>query len=98
MIYDITDRYSFERLAYMYETVSAFGFPIEFILIGNKSDLSKEREVTYEEGARLAAKYNIPFFEVSAKTSLNVNDAVETVAGITLMKHLDEYQYNEQMK
>ena len=42
------------------------------ILIGNKSDIDNEREVSTEEGAQLAAEYGIQFFETSAKNDINV--------------------------
>ena len=45
------------------------------LLIGNKSDLKFEREVTTEEGQEFAEKHNLIFFETSAKTSANVETA-----------------------
>jgi GTPase SAR1 family protein len=47
------------------------------ILLATKSDLESERAVTIEEGMALARKFGIPFVEVSAKTSTNVNDGFE---------------------
>jgi len=46
------------------------------VLIGNKKDLSSQREVTYAEGKALADEYGIPFFETSAKTRENVEEAM----------------------
>jgi GTPase SAR1 family protein len=37
------------------------------LLIGNKSDLKMEREVTSAEGQEFANKHNLIFFETSAK-------------------------------
>ena len=48
------------------------------ILVGNKCDLPN-RTVTKEEGEALAAKYGIPFYEVSAKTKANVAEAFEHI-------------------
>ena len=42
------------------------------MLIGNKSDLESEREVSTEEGSRFAKRHNLLFFETSAKTAQNV--------------------------
>ena len=42
------------------------------LLIGNKTDLKFEREVTTEEGQEFADKNNLIFFETSAKTAENV--------------------------
>ena len=46
------------------------------VLIGNKSDLSDaERVVSAEEGRQLAARFDIPFHETSAKANVNVEPA-----------------------
>lgn len=45
------------------------------MLIGTKEDLINERTVSYDEGKELAAKHNIPFLEVSAKTGFQVKEA-----------------------
>ena len=42
--------------------------------MGNKCDLEEERQVTQEEGENMAAHYNAIFFEVSAKTDVNINE------------------------
>ena len=42
------------------------------ILIGNKSDLIKERKISKEQGENFAKKNNIIFLEASAKNDFNV--------------------------
>lgn len=42
---------------------------LEIVLVGNKCDLKDKRAITYEEGFEVSKKYNIPFFETSAKTN-----------------------------
>ena len=50
-------------------------------LVGNKVDLldrnNRRREVSYEEGKKLAEMNNMLFFEASALTSVKVNDCFE---------------------
>ena len=46
------------------------------LLIGNKSDMKNEKVVETERGSALAAEYDINFFECSAKTNVNVTEAV----------------------
>ena len=42
------------------------------ILVGNKSDLTEQRQVSKERGKQLADSYNIPFIETSAKSNDNI--------------------------
>ena len=39
------------------------------LLVGNKSDLKMEREVSVQDGQEFANKHNLIFFETSAKTN-----------------------------
>jgi GTPase SAR1 family protein len=43
-------------------------------VIRNKVDLFAERQVSTAQGVELAKRYNIPFFEASAKTRVNVTE------------------------
>lgn len=49
------------------------------ILIGNKSDLEKERQVGEQAARDLADTLGIKYFETSAKTGENVTDAVDAL-------------------
>jgi Ras-related protein Rab-2A len=42
------------------------------LLVGNKSDLKRQRAVTFEEGQAFAKKHGLIFLETSAKTADNV--------------------------
>lgn len=50
---------------------------VPMVLIGNKVDLSDRRDVSMEEGQRVASTLNCPFFEVSAKAKLRVKESFE---------------------
>ena len=63
------------------------------ILIGNKVDL--KRDVTTEEGQNLANKYNIPFYETSAKESINILESVRCLLTNIIE---EESKENEQKK
>lgn len=55
------------------------------VLVGNKADLEERREVTREEGEAVAAELGVgAFFETSARTYLNVEDALRTVVRLWL--------------
>lgn len=45
------------------------------LLVGNKCDLSVEREVTFEEGFKLANEFQLLFFETSAKENMNIEES-----------------------
>lgn len=48
---------------------------VPLILVANKIDLAHRREINTEEGMALAAKYGAEYFEISAKTGYNVDNA-----------------------
>ena len=78
LVYSITSRASFEELKQIYEAVHRVKDKDEgtgevaIVLVGNKSDLASEREVSREEGEALAAKWKCAHFESSAKSRVNV--------------------------
>ena len=76
IVYDITRRKSLadidERMKEIKENSPECN---PRILIGNKCDEEKKREVTYEEGEKMASKYGMAFLETSTKTGRNVNKA-----------------------
>ena len=53
---------------------------VEKMILGNKCDLEESRVVTRERGQMLAAEHSIKFFETSAKSGLNVEEAFLTLA------------------
>lgn len=81
VMYDLTDRGSFEEAVYLLKRISRFIHNQEIILLASMYDLSAEnRAVTYREGKRLATEYEIEFFEISAKDDINVYAAFYTMA------------------
>jgi small GTP-binding protein len=48
-------------------------------IIANKLDLEVERQVSYEEGAELAASKGMHFLEVSAKSNTGIQDVFDDV-------------------
>ena len=78
LVYDITYKISFENLNKWLKDINenAKGLPI--VLIGNKTDLEENREVSKEEGNEFAKKINeeIEFYEASCKTGENFKEAI----------------------
>ena len=75
VVYDITDRESFEKINFWMDNIKNNAPEnAKLILVGNKCDLANERKVTIEDGENKARNYNIKFFESSAKDGTNVNE------------------------
>ncbi len=77
LVYAIDSRSSFEEILQFQQQILRVKdkdyFPC--IVIGNKSDLDSDRQVSTEEGQKLAKQFNCPFLEASAKRKINVEEA-----------------------
>ncbi|XP_036596192.1 ras-related protein Rab-2A-like [Trichosurus vulpecula] len=84
LVYDITRRDTFTHLrTWLRDTRQHSSSKTVIMLIGNKSDLDVQREVTTEEGEAFAQEHGLIFLETSAKTSSNVEAAfINTARGI----------------
>jgi len=56
------------------------------ILIGNKCDLADKRAVASERGKAFADSHRIIFLEISAKDSINIDEAFISIAKMQLEK------------
>ncbi|XP_039519979.1 ras-related protein Rab-27B [Pimephales promelas] len=61
----------------------------DIVLVGNKADLSDQREVQEKQAKELADKYGIPYFETSAATGTEVDKAVVTLLDL-VMKRMEQ--------
>mmetsp|Transcript_13423 Transcript_13423/g.32916 ORF Transcript_13423/g.32916 Transcript_13423/m.32916 type:complete len:217 (+) Transcript_13423:252-902(+) len=80
MIYDVTKKVTFQNVVrWLRELRDHSSGDISLYLIGNKIDLVNDepntREVSIDEGKEFARERNVPFFETSAKTNINVQEA-----------------------
>jgi len=50
---------------------------VPMVVVGTKSDLTAEREVTKSIIEQLAASWNLPFYETSAKKNWHISDVFE---------------------
>jgi len=77
MVYAITSRSSFEELVGFKDQILRVkeADHVPMVVVGNKSDLESERQVSSQEGQDLARNFGSPFFETSAKTRVNVEES-----------------------
>ena len=73
--YDISDKWSFDQVKFWVNEVKAHSkMKTNIVIVGTKCDIL-DREVTEEEGKKLADELGVKYFETSAKTGYNVNEA-----------------------
>ena len=89
ILFDISNRDSFENVEkWLQDVKDVAREDVVLILIGNKSDLESKRQVKYEEANDFAQKFNMKYFEVSAKTGENVSEAINECVSL-IEKNLD---------
>jgi small GTP-binding protein len=93
IVYDITNYSSFESVD---RWINEFRMKSDensaIVLVGNKNDNEELRKVTIEEGEEKAKKYNLGFFETSAKEGKNVDEAFKCL----FEKVVENYKKNKE--
>ena len=93
LVFAINDAESFNLLKGKHDRVlkGKHGVKCPILLVGNKSDLEKERKVSFDEAKSLASEWGIEYIETSAKTNFNCKEAFERLAQkIVEMKKNDD--------
>lgn len=90
LVYDVSDQKSLDNAQYWIKNIKSHATDsVQVALIGNKTDLrtasnninnsssgnTEKKCIDTEQGKEVAMKFGIPFYETSAKDSVNVNDA-----------------------
>ena len=88
IIYDCTNRNSFEKLYDWIQDFKDARGDEPLLLIGNKNDLTENIKIEDSEALKLAQNYNMEFISTSAKTGANVEDAFLRVIKTILEKSL----------
>ncbi|MHA1792403.1 MAG: GTP-binding protein [Promethearchaeota archaeon] len=79
LVFDVSNRESFDHLPNWIEEMEANTEPVPYVLVGNKVDLP--REVSSEEAWEFAKQFNIKYYyETSAKTGEAVGDCFHALA------------------
>ncbi|CAD8168033.1 unnamed protein product [Paramecium pentaurelia] len=87
LVFDLTDRKSFESLIRWHnEVLACSGNDIQIIIVGNKHDLQNKREVQEKEALELAKQFNANYIETSALNGLNVVQIFENLTSQILQE------------
>ena len=91
LVFDITNKSSFNNLNKWLKDIKERSSFIPIILFGNKVDKIKEEwEVTSEEAKNFAEKIELIYFEVSAKTKQGINEGISYIANNIYEKYEEE--------
>lgn len=80
IVFDVSERSTFEKVQEWIQSIEDYTSNernIQKILVGNKIDLP--RQVTTEEGEKVGTSYNIPYFEVSAKENIGIENFMKKI-------------------
>ena len=99
LTFDITNRKSYERILYWLDELKQKKNidDMGLVLVGNKSDLSDIREVSFEEAEKFAKDINIKYFETSAEKNIGISDMMNYIVNkcISIIKSRNEEGFRE---
>ncbi|KAB5562451.1 hypothetical protein PHYPO_G00017900 [Pangasianodon hypophthalmus] len=91
LVYDITSSLSFQHIMKWISDVDEYApHIVQKILVGNKHDEEHRRQVTTEQGNKLAKSYGMDFLETSAFTNYNINKAFIRMTELVLEANKEE--------
>ena len=77
LVFDVTNKSSFNNLNIWLKDIKERSQSIPIILFGNKVDKNKDEwKVTSEEAKNFAEKIELPYFEVSAEINQAINESI----------------------
>ena len=91
LMYDISSRKTFDDISQWLESIKeAKGDNFPIIIIGNKCDLKEERQISEEEGEKLAKDNGFSFIETSCKEGINIEKSIQILVNIIQNKKKEE--------
>ncbi|MHA1291642.1 MAG: GTP-binding protein [Promethearchaeota archaeon] len=105
IVFDLTRRDTYDNVRIWYSELEEFvgNIDLPIVLVGNKSDLTEKRVVSYQDGVAMANELSalgtsrISYIETSAKSGVNVEDAFSLITYHYIMKSKD-YEESELLK
>ena len=93
IVYDITRKDSFDSVdRWVSDIISACDKNLTIILIGNKSDLEEQRQVSKEQGAEKAKSFQLAFLETSALSGENLEKGFNMLINEIYGKSKSEFE------
>ena len=81
IVFDVTNEVSFKNVTNWVECINKFAKSnVLRILVGNKTDLEKERVITTEQGKQLAQENGLKYYEISALKIQGLQEMFEDIA------------------
>mmetsp|Transcript_6410 Transcript_6410/g.8118 ORF Transcript_6410/g.8118 Transcript_6410/m.8118 type:complete len:204 (-) Transcript_6410:1142-1753(-) len=81
IVYDVTDQESFDNVKQWLNEIDRYACEkVNTLLVGNKSDLTSKKVVSYEAAKEFADSVKMEFLETSAKNATNVEKAFMAMA------------------
>ncbi|CAD8079644.1 unnamed protein product [Paramecium sonneborni] len=80
LIFDITDRSSFDNLDKWLKDIELNTQSIVIMLVANKIDIQDQRKVSKQEAAQFAFEHKLAYLETSAKDGTGIQQAFEQLA------------------
>ncbi|KAM9462302.1 ras-related protein Rab-40B [Clarias gariepinus] len=87
LVYDITNRWSFDGIDRWIKEIDEHAPGVPKILVGNRLHLAYKRQVTTENAQAFAERLGVTFFEVSPLCNFNITESFTELARIVLMRH-----------
>jgi len=81
IVFDVTSQDSFDNVKGWINSIkSNLGKNIiPIIIVGNKIDMENMREISKEDGKKIASENDFKYFETSAKTGIGVDEAIKEI-------------------
>ena len=96
LVFDVTKQETFDALeGWLNDLKQNNKFDVKKVLIGNKTDLVEKREVKKEDAEAFAESIECNYYEGSAKTGQNINEALDEIARITYLAMKDRKNKNK---
>jgi len=99
IVYDITNRMTFMHVENWVRESDIHGPSTKFkLIVGNKSDLVNQRQVSCEEGSNLSESLRIPIIETSAKSGSRVHEMFYDITDEILNKVCASMSFDEKVE